>query len=106
MTSDPLLVRSKKQLADLARKQGVTGWHSMRKDELVKALGKIRARQNKQTAARVPAKPAVNGNHATNGKHSTNGIHGKPAVPAAKVAARPQRAAARATTTNGAVPAK
>ncbi len=99
MTSDPLSVRSKKQLADLARKKGVAGWQTMRKDDLVKALGRIRAKQNKQKAARVPARPAVNGKHATNGTHSTNGSH-------AKVAARPQKAAARATSTNGTVPAK
>ena len=43
MTSDPLLARSKKQLADLARKKGVIGWQSMRKEALVKALGRIKS---------------------------------------------------------------
>lgn len=38
MTAASLRDRSAKDLAQMARMQGVTGWHSMRKDELVKAL--------------------------------------------------------------------
>ena len=47
MTSDPLLGRSKKQLADMARKQGVAGWQSMGKEALVKALGRAREAQGR-----------------------------------------------------------
>ena len=36
--------RSKKELADLARKKGIPGWHGMRKEELVAALSKLYAR--------------------------------------------------------------
>lgn len=109
MTSDPLAARSKKQLADMARKKGVAGWQRLGKDDLVKALGKIRA---KQKAVKVVEKPAVNGKHSTNGhatngkpaangKHSTNGT-----AKNGKVVAKPQRAAARATSSNGTIPAK
>jgi uncharacterized protein len=104
MTSDPLAARSKKQLADMARKKGVAGWQRLGKDDLVKALGKIRA---KQKAAKVAAKPTVNGKHATNGKHTTNGKHSTNGTAKhAKVVAKPQRAAARDTSGNGIVPAK
>jgi hypothetical protein len=40
MTRNNLNARTKKQLADMARRQGVPGWHGMRKDELVRALVK------------------------------------------------------------------
>jgi hypothetical protein len=91
MTSDSLSARSKKQLADMARKKGVAGWQTMRKEALVKALGRVRARH---TAAAVNGTHATNGRHAVNGKHETNGKSAKPT-------ARPQRAAARATSANG-----
>jgi uncharacterized protein len=92
MTSDSLLARSKKQLADMARKQGIAGWHAMRKEQLVKALSKARAKH-----ATRNGKPSTNG-HAkihTNGRILANGkaINGK----ASKPAARPQKAAARDT---------
>jgi uncharacterized protein len=38
MTAQTLRARSLKDLADMARKRGVNGWHSMRKDQLVRAL--------------------------------------------------------------------
>src|SRR4051812_3282907 len=77
MTSDQLLARSKKQLADMARKQGIANWRNLRKEQLVKALSKARTKHT----TRPPVKQAVNGRHALNG-------NGK----AAKPAARPQRA--------------
>lgn len=79
MASDPLLARSKKQLADMARKKGIAGWHSMRKEDLLKALATPNGKK----------KVTLNGN-------------GKKAVPVAKTAPtkpeiKPQRAAARDT---------
>jgi len=104
MTSDPLAARSKKQLADMARKKGVAGWQRLGKDDLVRALGKVRA---KQKMAKVVVKPAVNGKHSTNGKHATNGKHTtNGTTKPAKFVAKPQRAAARDTSANGTVPAK
>ena len=49
MTRDQLQACTKKTLLNLARQQGITGWHGMTKDELVSAL----------TSARVPP-PVVN----------------------------------------------
>jgi len=106
MSNDPLLARSKKQLADMARKRGVTGWQTMRKDDLLKALGRIRAKQARAaTATAKPTRPAVNGK-AVNGKHTANGKHTTNGNGNGTAAARPQPAAARATTANGMVPAK
>ncbi len=83
MASDPLLARSKKQLADLARKKGIAGWHSMRKDDLLKAL----ATPNGKT------KVAVNGNGKKPALVAATATKAGPAKPVPK----PQRAAARDT---------
>ena len=38
MTASTLRSYSTKDLAQLAKRRGVNGWHSMRKDQLVRAL--------------------------------------------------------------------
>jgi uncharacterized protein len=99
MTTEQLLARSKDQLAVMARKCGVAGWQSMRKDELVSALIRAAKRRARAKAAEI-AKPAHK-SHAKPvksvlvkaGAASTNGKHPKPAP-------RPQRAAARDTSNN------
>lgn len=40
MTRDQLISCTRKQLADMARQHGITGWHDMRKDELIDAIRK------------------------------------------------------------------
>src|SRR5262245_47776189 len=45
MTAQTLRTRSLKDLADMARKRGVNGWHSMRKDQLVRALLRAAAKR-------------------------------------------------------------
>lgn len=54
MTRDQLLACTKKQLADLARDHDVSGWHGMRKEELVEALAR-HYRREKRRAARQDA---------------------------------------------------
>jgi hypothetical protein len=51
MNRDRLEARSKKDLAELARKKGVAGWHDMRKEELIAALADIPARSVKKKPA-------------------------------------------------------
>src|SRR3954447_16707190 len=51
MNRDQLQACTKKALADMARQQGVVGWHGMRKDELVEALAD-RGRKSSRKAAR------------------------------------------------------
>jgi hypothetical protein len=46
-----LLACTKKDLAAMARQQGVNGWHGMRKDELVAVLQKLHRRARKKASA-------------------------------------------------------
>ena len=52
MTSEHLLICTKKTLADMARKQGIPGWHGMRKAELVDALLEAPCQLDKRAGAR------------------------------------------------------
>lgn len=51
MTAESLKARSRKSLADLARKRGITRWHDLNKEELVRAL--LRVARNKAPAPAV-----------------------------------------------------
>ncbi|MBL8828946.1 MAG: DUF4912 domain-containing protein, partial [Planctomycetaceae bacterium] len=53
MTADTLKSKSVKDLAEMAKKRGIAGWHGMRKEQLVKALLRM--------AARKATPPANNG---------------------------------------------
>lgn len=67
ITAANLKSRTVKDLAALAKRKGVPGWHSMRKEELVKALVKHARRDMAKTAKR----------------HDTNG-HASPPAPKAR----------------------
>ena len=60
MTAATLQSRTAKDLAQLARQNGITGWHSMRKDELVTQLVRIASKRTLSTSGE-------NGTAATNG---------------------------------------
>jgi hypothetical protein len=74
MNADALKNCNKKQLAQMAKSQGVFGWHAMRKDQLIRALTvppQGKAERTKATATPKPAatkrglkKPAGNGSDA------------------------------------------
>src|SRR5688572_31662703 len=70
MTSASLNSRTAKDLAEMARKRGVNGWHSMRKEQLIRAL--LRAAKAKSNKSRIgagkPAKVAAPSRRAINGK--------------------------------------
>jgi hypothetical protein len=55
MTTESLRNYSCKDLAQMARSQGLAGWHSMRKDELVRALVKLAKQKNKVVRGVGPA---------------------------------------------------
>lgn len=62
-----------KDLAEMARKKGVPGWHSLRKDQLVKIL--MRLRKSMTSVAGKSARAAL-AKRSTNGNGNGNG-HGK-----------------------------
>ena len=47
MTADALKDCNKRRLAQLAKEKGITGWHAMRKDQLIRALSLARSAQSK-----------------------------------------------------------
>ena len=61
MTAETLSSKSVKDLAQMAKRRGIHGWHSMRKDQLIRAL------------VRLAAKAASNGHAPKNGHTSKNG---------------------------------
>src|SRR5262245_18586046 len=65
MTSASLRSYSQKDLAQMAKRGGVRGWHSMRKDQLVKALLSV---ANTKTMPVPAKKSATPGRRATPGK--------------------------------------
>ena len=63
MTAASLRSQSAKDLAQMARQNGVRGWHSLKKEDLIRALEAIaRERPNKSTAASNCGVPSPNGN--------------------------------------------
>src|SRR6478609_7164895 len=58
ITTTSLKTQSWKDLAEMAKSKGLTGWHSMRKDDLVKALLKAaKKRERLRLAAAKSSKP-------------------------------------------------
>jgi hypothetical protein len=59
MTSEALKAQSRKNLASMARRHGITRWHSMTKPELVRALLRIAAaRRSRSSSGRTSRRPA------------------------------------------------
>jgi uncharacterized protein len=88
MTAQTLRSRSLKDLADMARKRGVNGWHSMRKDQLVKAL--VQSANKRASAPKLNGKKMMpvsrSGSQKSNGAarapvSSRNGSTGSAARP-------------------------
>jgi uncharacterized protein len=72
MNSVDLKLRTAKDLAVMAKKKNIPGWHGMRKEELIKALVKVsRAAANGKTLASKSVNGAANPRHANgNGHHA------------------------------------
>src|SRR4051794_12483571 len=78
MSKDRFQARSKKDLADLARKKGISGWHGMRKEELIAALSKAPSssrpsspRLKSKRVRKIRSKPHTRPQHAA--ARNTNG---------------------------------
>src|SRR5687768_8783871 len=93
MTADKLNNYTLKDLTTLARKRGVSGWHEMRKDQLVRALLKL-AQRAKAPAARakavptrakiVPARAKINGKKHASPVRLNKSAAAQPSKPAPK----------------------
>jgi hypothetical protein len=107
MNLEQLQSASKTDLADRARRLGIAGFTSMRKDELVKAITRALKKKEKEREKAKAAKPKVAAvpTPSLNGKHHTNG---KPAAPAPvakkKAEAKKPEPAAPAVDLNGKPP--
>ncbi len=63
MTVAHLKTRTVKQLAAIAKRKGVSGWHEMRKDELIHALAKVAKAEATHAAKRNGSGGHAAGNH-------------------------------------------
>ena len=55
MTAEVLKECNKRRLAQLAQDKGITGWHAMRKDQLIRALAASRSAPSKGTEEKEAA---------------------------------------------------
>lgn len=86
MTAETLSNYSAKDLAQMAKRRGVHGWHAMRKEQLVRALMRLAAKSGRSNATVAAAS-----RRASNGANARR----KPMVRAAAVPAKPQNGATR-----------
>lgn len=97
MTVAQLKSRTAKDLAQLAKRRGIAGWHSMRKDELVQALlrfAKTEAtKRNGSNGCHATASTKKNGKPASNGqaRNGNVGANGDRAAPAKAKSAKAER---------------
>lgn len=97
MTAETLSNYSAKDLAQMAKRRGVHGWHAMRKDQLVRALMRLAAKSargngsaaasRRSSAAASPRRKPLSGSVAAAAKPLSR--------PSAAAAAKPQNTAAR-----------
>ncbi|HMP06754.1 MAG TPA: DUF4912 domain-containing protein [Lacipirellulaceae bacterium] len=85
MTATLLRSYTAKDLAQMAREHGVEGWHSMRKEELIRAL--VRQAQRRASANRRAAPKRIGGSPRPHGAGARNGAI-QPAVAKSDAAAR------------------
>jgi len=102
MSVAQLKTRSAKDLAALAKNKGVTGWHSMRKEELIRALARLVKSSGAKRGSNVKPVPAAakHSNGARLSKRSSNGHAGAHA--AGKKAGKSGSGNGRAGAANGA----
>ena len=93
MTVDALKDCNKKYLAQLAKDQGISGWHAMRKDQLIRALSAPRTTASRsKSGSRSGTPPARKTKPAARTSSANGNGRGRAyARPAAGPAAAPPR---------------
>jgi len=97
MTADALKDCNKKNLAQMAKEQGISGWHAMRKDQLVRALTVPRSSPKSRSKKQVRSaknQPATRSRALSPRKQSVSAT--EPAVAARRSRSSSSRAAAAA----------
>lgn len=72
MTSETLNARTRKSLADMARRRGVNRWHSMTKSELVRALLRLATAKARIQQSSSTRRSNANGRRVLNGKNGSS----------------------------------
>jgi len=87
MKKDQLRAMTRKILAEMARKKGITGWHGMNKDELVNAVARSRGRSRNghQLPQRVAAR---NTSHSSSGEEEVESAKFDMGVPTRDLSTR------------------
>lgn len=93
MTRTELRDCTRKQLVELAREQGISGWHGMKKEELIDALAAAhrRLRRRKKTSPSHPLPAPVQPAAARNTSGSPEECKYEVGVPTSDLAARGQK---------------
>jgi uncharacterized protein len=77
MTADALKDCNKRRLAQLAKEQGVPGWHAMRKDQLIRALSLPRSPASSASKKAAPRSPG--GSHRKSAPSAGTSANGRSA---------------------------
>jgi hypothetical protein len=72
MTFEKLKVHTRKELAAMAKRKRVSGWHGMKKDELIEALLQMHEGRKKSRSSKASSPRAKSSSNGSNGK-SSNG---------------------------------
>ncbi|MFK8110979.1 MAG: DUF4912 domain-containing protein, partial [Rubripirellula sp.] len=65
ITTADLKAQTRRELADLARDYGVSGWHGLKKDELIKEISKVQRRLRRKADTESKAKPKAKSSKTT-----------------------------------------
>lgn len=99
ITTADLKAQTRRELADLARNYGVSGWHGMKKDELVDEIKKVQRRLRRKATAEKPPKTSAKSSK-TSPKAKSNGKPKSTSVKASS-AIKPTAKSGKSAASNG-----